>query len=47
MDVINASGTKILHMDIPYPHDGTTPIYSENMVLDSDVTIKAWSWLEE
>lgn len=46
MDVVNASGTKILHMDIPYPHDGTTPIYSENIVLDSDVTIKAWSWLE-
>lgn len=46
MDVINASGTKILHMGIPYPHDGTTPIYSENIVLDSDVTIKAWSWLE-
>lgn len=47
MDVINASGTKILHMGIPYPHDGTTPIYSENITLDSDVTIKAWSWLEE
>lgn len=46
MDVINASGTKILHMGIPYPHDGTTPIYSENIVLDSEVTIKAWSWLE-
>lgn len=46
MDVINASGTKILHMGIPYPHDGTTPIYSENITLDSDVTIKAWSWLE-
>lgn len=47
MDVVNASGTKILHMGIPYPHDGTTPIYSENITLDSDVTIKAWSWLGE
>lgn len=47
MDVINASGTKILHLGIPYPHDSTTPIYSENITLDSDVTIKAWCWLGE